>query len=1037
MRTVLWGFTAAGKTHPAFGRVAVQRAVLLAGVALLVFVLLAAAASGSPLPPVSDRQVMLHLRCATFDPLIGPPASGGEPVSPPQSGQHPYLVQFSGPIEEAWKQQIVALGGQPVDYIPDFAYIVLIDAQISGRLPALPNVRWAGYLQPAYRIDPALARGPDMVTVTVTLFPGANSTAFATALGRSGGRLTAVPDAQSHSVRAVLPSAALNTLAALPDVAWIEPYRPARLWNDVARGIMGVIPVWMSHGLRGGGQIIAIADTGLDNGRANSIGRDFRGRVVAAYAWGREDDWSDPDGHGTHVAGAAVGNGANSGSNPGQGDYSGSHAGIAPEAGLVIQSVLDEDDYLGGLPADLGTLFQQAYDAGARVHSNSWGVAVDDGGRVYDSQAQQVDRFMWEHPDMVILFAAGNDGADANRDGAVDLGSVTTPATAKNVLAIGASESVRLTGGYAVGGWCSTWGECWPDDFPVDPLNGDRLSNNPAGMAAFSSRGPTPDGRLKPDLVAPGTNILSVRSSVAPAGSYWGVYDEFYAYAGGTSMATPLAAGAAALVRQYYQTESHEPSAALVKATLLAGAVDMTPGQYPGHGDVPQAPNMAEGWGRLDLTSALFPIAPRRTRYIDASTGVVTGESHVYTYTVAASGAPLRVMLAWTDYPGSLAAAAHLVNDLDLQVNTAATSTVQTVVDRINNVEGVIIEDPAPGVYRISVRGRNVPFGPQPYALVVSGHLMEPAVTPQVRIGQLPGFAMAGSTITVTWAISGGTSVTATVLMWDTASHEQDHSYPNIITASTSSTRTFSAPLVIPFGGVVYLSARAWVDGQQYDAPVEHRINVVAAPRRLFLPVVFTYPAPEPTPTPPPTTTPAVAVQIIRNGGFEDAAPQSPPWRQFDRADPNGLLVADFWPRQGRWSAWLGGVYADYQQIYQTIAVPPGSSHASLVFHWFMNTEDDAAIAYDLLFVRLLNAAGDHLALLVERDNTSTRGVWVTTRYSWVGDFPYAGQTIRLSFEMLTNATRNTNLFVDDVSFFVSSGPIDGAQPGCVEYPGR
>jgi hypothetical protein len=103
-----------------------------------------------------------------------------------------------------------------------------------------------------------------------------------------------------------------------------------------------------------------------------------------------------------------VGNGLNSGSDPANGEYSLSHAGIAPEAGLVMQSVLDAANQLGGLPVDLTSLLQQAYNDGARVHSNSWGVASGDGGRVYDSQAQQVDRFAWEHPDMVMVFAAGS-----------------------------------------------------------------------------------------------------------------------------------------------------------------------------------------------------------------------------------------------------------------------------------------------------------------------------------------------------------------------------------------------------------------------------------------------------------------------------------------------------------------------------------------------------------------------------------------------------------------------------------------------------
>ena len=453
---------------------------------------------------------------------------------------------------------MVAAGAQIVDYVPDYAYVVLADAATTNRLRLLPDVRWVGYVQPVYRIDPALLGLQNVLTVTVSLFDGAQAPAVQSALQHSGGAVLADTVAGETAVlRAVVDASAILTLAAQPNVAWIEPYRQPRLWNEVARGIMSVAPVWSAHGLRGQGQTIAIADTGLDTGNMSSVTRDLRGRIVAAYALGRPGDWSDPDGHGTHVAGSALGNGANSGSSPDTGNYDMSHAGVAPEAGLVVQSLLDARGNLGGLPADLGALLLQAYSAGARTHSDSWGIAADDGGRVYDSLARQVDRFTWEHPDMLVVVAAGNDGDDGNRDGVVDLGSITTPATAKNTLSVGASESVRLSGGYNSGGLCDTWGDCWPDEFQTPPLRGDRLSNNADGMAAFSSRGPAPDGRLKPDLVAPGTNIVSLRSSLAPDSSYWGNYDDYYAYSGGSSMSAPLAAGAAALARQHYQTYGH------------------------------------------------------------------------------------------------------------------------------------------------------------------------------------------------------------------------------------------------------------------------------------------------------------------------------------------------------------------------------------------------------------------------------------------------------------------------------------------------
>ena len=84
----------------------------------------------------------------------------------------------------------------------------------------------------------------------------------------------------------------------------------------------------------------------------------------------------------------------------------------------------------------------------------------------------------------------------------------------------------------------------------------------------------------------------------------------------------------------------------------------------------------------------------------------------------------------------------------------------------------------------------------------------------------------------------------------------------------------------------------------------------------------------------------------------------------------------------------------------------------------------------DILSVRLLNAAGELLSTVLQRDNADERGAWIVACKAWDGDFPYASQTLRLSLDMVTNERANTNLFVDDVSFFVSSKPIAGAVCG-------
>jgi serine protease AprX len=192
---------------------------------------------------------------------------------------------------------------------------------------------------------------------------------------------------------------------------------------------------------------------------------------------------------------------------------------------------------LSGIPDNLEPLFRFAYDHGARIHSNSWG-----GGEAgaYDDQCRQFDDFVWRRKDMCFVIAAGNDGSDADGDGAINPGSVTSPGTCKNGITVGACENQRTEFN------SETYGRWWPGDFPQPPMHNDPMANNPRQVVAFSSRGPTTDGRTKPDVVAPGTFILSTRSTrLAPNNFAWGAYPANHAYfhMGGTSMATPLVAG--------------------------------------------------------------------------------------------------------------------------------------------------------------------------------------------------------------------------------------------------------------------------------------------------------------------------------------------------------------------------------------------------------------------------------------------------------------------------------------------------------------
>ncbi len=249
------------------------------------------------------------------------------------------------------------------------------------------------------------------------------------------------------------------------------------------------------------------------------------------------------------------------------------------------------------------------------------------------------------------------------------------------------------------------------------PINNDYMANNPTGIAAFSSRGPTDDGRIKPDVVAPGTYVISANSSVSDGGDAWDFVDEHYVYMGGTSMATPIVAGSLALIRQNYVDELNiTPSAALLKATLINGATDLHPGQYGN--DVTAQPDYNQGWGLVNLKESLHP-SSGSIHFAD-NVELETGDVIEKNYYVNNSSNPLKATLVWTDYYGTELAQKELVNDLTLHV-AKPDGTEIVVDDTVNNVEQVMIEEPEVGWYTVKVIGESVPMGPQPCAIVVSG----------------------------------------------------------------------------------------------------------------------------------------------------------------------------------------------------------------------------------------------------------------------------------------------------------------------------
>ncbi|GAB2801600.1 hypothetical protein GCM10027176_02230 [Actinoallomurus bryophytorum] len=716
--------------------------------------------------PLADRPVVTTGNAFSFADAVR--AQEVAAVEPAPDRPAYYLARLAGPPAAEWLRELGALGAQVHDSLPGFTLLVGIRPEHLGELEALSWVEDVTPYRPAMKVSPKVhstARsnlgiadlanlperdGSERQLVEVSVFAGESLQDAVAQVRGSGGTVLSTT---GRALVASVPSGAVARLAGLQGVVAILPYAFPRPHNDQARRVLGVPPdnSFAGHSLTGAGQIVAIADSGLDTGDPETLHADIRGRVAGIISWPTRPDLADlvtdppehddgpsdvDSGHGTHVTGSVLGDG----SAARDAGATVVPAGVAPEAQVFFQAVSQRlhwksaeqlvaegkevpddpwppaEEGLWGLPLDLAVLFQQAYRAGARVHTNSWGSSV---AGSYTNEARAVDDFAWHHPDMLILFSAGNDGVDTDIDGVIDEDSVSSPGSAKNCLTVGAGENTRPSGSTPPPGRDGRWDQLKAKDgtlrWPHLGAAG-HISDNADGMAAFSSRGPVDGDRIKPDVVAPGTNILSTLSSALPAdfNPLWGRLPaehplrRFYCWSGGTSMATPLVAGAAALVRQQLvRDHGHEPSSALVKAFLVTGAAPMT-GQFAG--EVPTGSNDVSGFGRVDVASTVAALSSKRTVFADdPADAVMSGERRIYRIEEVDPDAPLVVTLVWTDAPSALGG---LVNQLYLSVQTPdgtyLDGDVSPFPNPVNNVQRVVIPAPAAGAHVIRVFGTSV-----------------------------------------------------------------------------------------------------------------------------------------------------------------------------------------------------------------------------------------------------------------------------------------------------------------------------------------
>jgi Subtilase family len=650
-----------------------------------------------------QRDFRLMVSAEPFDPL-GRPAFGaslapGSPVG--------VIVQFRAPLTSPDAARLkAAYGGLALDrYVPNLAYAERLPGAVVDALREDFLVRACVPIDPAVKVAPWMeppAAGP--LAVTAILFDDADTGAVESALAAIGARDVEVLDDRpiggAPHVRLSLDNpATLPQVADIADVLWIEPTPSAVSRNVKAAQTIqsgrigpGSSPIW-DKGLDGKGQIVGIMDDGtIDLGHCffadDAPNRDRPGhrKVVKIF----NGAGVKPTEHFMFVAGIVAGDDRG---NPGKHqDRGGAYA---------AQLVLRNRQVRAGISM-YGAL-DSAREFGATIHNNSWGDEPEGPGprsvaMFYNTTCHEVDKFSWDHEDNLVVAAGADEGDN------------TPPGIAKNTLCVACAKA------------------------PPDHMT------RGSGIS-----GPTfPDKRRKPEIMAVGCGISSALIHAGECATGPPTSLESCS----TSWASANAAAAAALVRQYFtegwypsgkQNPAHEftPSGALIKAVLLNSTVDMT--------GLPGNPSHAEGWGLIQLDQTLyFKNGPRRLAVKDVrrADGMESGEVRTRVLHVGGGTEKLKITLVWTDPPPSQNAyrspstnviemtvqdpngVMYRANDIDVDTGLSKPNGTGPL-DRVNNVQMVIVNNPPAGPWLVRTRATVNAGGQQGFALVASGSLLQ------------------------------------------------------------------------------------------------------------------------------------------------------------------------------------------------------------------------------------------------------------------------------------------------------------------------
>ncbi|MEO8043192.1 MAG: S8 family serine peptidase, partial [Acidobacteriota bacterium] len=595
----------------------------------------------------------IHLPGAKFEPVESTPAEtvrAGDNIAG-ESGY--YIVQLGGMARDEWLDSIRDAGVEVLQYVPHNAFFVYGDAAAIARVSSHSRVRWAGRYTPEQKKSPELARfvsnvKGDLAMFDVAVFGRAELQDIAVRIsalihGRVLNEIK-LPNNFFNVVRIEAAPSDIDEIAKIADVVRIDQYEKPQIEDERAAQIVsgnfssttvlnapGYNPL-SQFGVNGQNVTISMVDDGVaipgTGGfyltAANTINGPLRGAPTGAEG-----------GHGHLNASIISGDAPFSALDPTNYNYG---LGVAPKSNIINIPLL----VTGYTGSEANSYNDTVFTAGPNgvlgsISNNSWGNGTN--SNVYDSYTAQFDGFVQDASAGVsidpicLVFSAGNSGPGAL--------TLTRPKAAKNIIAVGNSENIRTE----IGG-----------------AGADNLDD----LRGSSSRGPTADGRIKPDITAPGTVITGSRAG--SGGSVSGQVDANVSWSTGTSHAAPQVAGAAALFTQFWKNTFGDanPSPAVIKAAIINSGQEMNGATT----NTATIPNGNEGWGRINMKNMFnvgFPIAYVNQNIVFSN----PGESVSITGSVVNGSKPVRFTLVWTDPPA--AADPALVNNLDLTVTVGAT----------------------------------------------------------------------------------------------------------------------------------------------------------------------------------------------------------------------------------------------------------------------------------------------------------------------------------------------------------------------------